>query len=58
MLFLGDRERPLCHQKMQEASKWDLSSFSTKNSSEFQSSAKLQKWHQCTGTSILLREQG
>lgn len=57
MLFLGERERPLCQQKGQKASKWDLSPFSTNNLGGFQSSAKLQKWYQCSGTSILLREQ-
>lgn len=31
MLFLEERERPLRHQEAQEASKWDLSPFSTKN---------------------------
>lgn len=57
MRFLGERERPLCHQEAQEASKWDLSPFCTKNLSGFQSSAELQKFYQWPGTSILLREQ-
>lgn len=55
MLFLG--KRPLCHQEVQEASKWDLRPFSTKYSSGFQSSAELHKLYQCSGTSILQREQ-
>lgn len=42
MLFLGERERPLCHQEVQEASGGDLTPFSTKNLSGFQSSVYSQ----------------
>lgn len=42
MLFLGERERPLHHQEVQEASGGDLTPFSTKNLSGFQSSAYSQ----------------
>lgn len=42
MLFLGERERPLRHQEVQEASGGDLTPFSTKNLSGFQSSAHSQ----------------
>lgn len=42
MLFLGERERPLRHQEAQEASGGDLTPFSTKTLSGFQSSAYSQ----------------
>jgi len=42
MLFLGERERPLRHQEVQEVSGVDLTPFSTENLSEFQSSAYSQ----------------